>query len=77
VHPQLNLVGHIASLQSGFFGLNPYKIPSGQVNRMVYRQNVGVALKFFGLYAEYFQTWTSPEFSGGTSHGTGGLQIGF
>jgi len=77
LHPQLNVVAYDASLQGGFFVSDPYTILTGKVKRLVFQQHAGVVVKLFGLYVEYFQSWTSPEFTEGKSHGTGGLQVGY
>jgi len=77
MHPQINLVGYDATMQGGFSRSNPYTIPASDIKRLVYQQRLGVVVKLFGLYAEYFRTWTIPEFSNGKAHGTGGLQFGY
>ena len=76
IHPEVSLVGYDATMQGGFFSSNPYTIPSSDVKRIVYQHHAGVVVTLFNLYAEYFTSWTSSEFKGGKTHGTGGVQIG-
>jgi len=72
IHPQLNLVTYDATLPGGFFRSDPYTVLSRDVQRFVYQHHLGVVVKFFGFYAEYYNTWTTAEFRNGKTHGTGG-----
>lgn len=76
--PMLNLVGHDATLQGGFFNRSsPYTIPSADINRLVFQGNTGIVFRIKAVQLEYFQTYISKEFKGGADHVWGGIRIGW
>lgn len=77
VKPQLNVVGHDATLQGGLFNrTSPYTIAARDVSRLVYRQQVGVVYRSGSRYIEYYRSDATAEFRGGLAHRTGGVLIG-
>jgi hypothetical protein len=77
VKPQVNLVGYDATLQGGLFNRSsPYTIATGDLSRVVYRQQLGLVFRSGHLYAEYYQSLGTREFQSGRAHKSGGMQIG-
>ncbi len=77
VKPQLNVVGHDATLQGGLFNrTSPYTIASRDLARLVYRQQVGLVYRSRSRFIEYYRTDATPEFRGARSHRSGGFLIG-
>ncbi len=75
--PQVSLVGYDATLQGGLINRgSPYTIAAGDLRRLVFRQYAGVVYQRGSWYAEYYQSVTSPEFSGGDRQRSGGFVIG-
>jgi lipid A 3-O-deacylase len=75
--PQLQAVGHDATLQGGLFNRSsPYTVPAGDVARLVYRQRVGLVYRSGSRFIEYFHSTATPEFRGARAHRSGGLLIG-
>lgn len=76
--PQLNIVGHDATLQGGLFNRSsPYTISSGDLSRFVLRSQAGFVFRSGDRYLEYYQSVGTREFSGGRAHRSGGIAIGF
>jgi len=76
--PVVNIVGHDATLQGGFFNrTNPYVIPSTAVSRFVFQGNAGLIIKINALQLEYFQSYITREFTTGNYHIWGGLRVGW
>jgi lipid A 3-O-deacylase len=76
--PALNAVGYDATLQGGLFNRSSvYTIPDKDINRIVFVNKWGIVLILKRLYFEYYQSWSSPEFSTTVYHRSGGLQIGW
>lgn len=77
-HPELNVVGYDATLQGGLFNRSSvYTIATGDVNRVVFRNNWGLVMRFGKLYLEYYQSFMTKEFRTGMDKRNGGIQIGF
>ena len=75
--PQLNVVGYDATLQGGLFNrTSPYTISNGDLRRVVYRSQVGLAYRSGSRFIEYYRTMATPEFRGARAHRSGGFQIG-
>jgi lipid A 3-O-deacylase len=75
--PLLNVVGHDATLQGGFFNTSPYTLSSNEINRFVFQGNAGIVFKINTLQLEYFQSYLTKEFETGSSHAWGGIRIGW
>jgi hypothetical protein len=77
VHPQIDAVGYDATLQGGpFSDHDPYTISKDQVSRLVLQAHGGIVLQYRKLYLEYEQSIIGKEFITGSTHRTGGIQIG-
>lgn len=75
--PQLNVVGHDATLQGGLFNrTSPYTIPLRDMARLVYRQQAGIVYRSGSRFIEYYRTDATREFRGARAHRTGGFLIG-
>jgi lipid A 3-O-deacylase len=76
--PLLNVVGHDATLQGGFFNRSsPYTIQSRDINRIVFQGNTGIVFRINTVQLEYFQTYIGKEFKTGEDHVWGGIRIGW
>ena len=77
VKPQLNVVGYDATLQGGMFNRSsPYTIATGDVARLVYRQQVGIVYRSGSKFIEYYRTDATREFRGAIAHRSGGFLVG-
>lgn len=76
IHPQVNAVGYDATLQGGLFTKSIYTIPASAIERVVADYKYGFVLRYSWLYLEYTRTETTREFTNGTPHAWGGVQIG-
>ncbi len=75
--PQLNVVGHDATLQGAVFGMaSPYTIRAADVARLVYRQQVGIVYRSGSKFIEYYRTAATREFRGAIAHRSGGFLFG-
>ncbi|MEI8279947.1 MAG: lipid A deacylase LpxR family protein [Bacteroidota bacterium] len=77
-HTELASIGYDATLQGGLFDRNnPYTIDNKQIMRLTFQNRYGVAVAYKRLYLEYFQAFITKEFSTGSDHHWGGIQIAF
>ncbi len=75
--PEVSFVGYDATLQGGMLNRqSPYVISPGDIQRITFMNRMGVVLNYRRLTLEYFQVYLTPEFSGGTYHTWGGVQLG-
>jgi lipid A 3-O-deacylase len=75
--PEIDLVGYDATLQGGPLSLNdPYTISKEDISRVVLQARGGVVVKYKNLYLEYQQSILSKEFASGSTHRTGGIELG-
>lgn len=76
IHPQVNAVGYDATLQGGLFTKSIYTVPESAIERVVADYKYGFLLRYGWLYLEYTRSETTREFTYGTPHAWGGVQIG-
>jgi hypothetical protein len=77
LHPQVDVVGYDATLQGGLISKdNAYTISPGELERFVVQARAGIVLQYKGLFLEYQQSIISKEFSTGSFHRTGGIEVG-
>jgi lipid A 3-O-deacylase len=75
--PQVIAVGYNATLQGGLFNRNsPYTIAAKNINRILFRGDYGITLRFKKIYLEYCQSLLTKEFTTGALHRWGGVRVG-
>lgn len=75
--PQVSFIGYDATLQGGVFNhSSPYTIPSNDITRVTFQNNIGVVITIGNLYLEYYQSQLTKEFNTGKFHRWGGIRIG-
>ncbi len=74
--PAVDIIGYDATLEGGMFNHdNPYTIPASQLNRVIFVNRVGWVLAVRRITLEYFQTYTSRQFTTGPRNKWGGIQF--
>ena len=75
--PIVSAIAYDATLQGGMLDHgSPYAIPTSQINRITFQNNLGFVINIGRLNLEYFQTYLSKEFKTGQEHKWGGVRIG-
>lgn len=73
---QLTLVGYDATIQGGIFNRKSvYIIPAKEIERVVFRADIGIMLNIKKVYLCYSQSYLSKEFKKGLNHSWGGLSL--
>lgn len=73
---QLTLVGYDATIQGGIFNRKSvYTIPAKEIERVVFRADIGIMLNIKKVYLSYSQSYLSKEFKNGLNHSWGGLSL--
>ncbi|MDQ3109397.1 MAG: lipid A deacylase LpxR family protein [Bacteroidota bacterium] len=75
---EAKVIGHDATLQGGLFdNKSVYVIPPSDVRRAVFSTSAGIVLAYKKVRVEWFNTFLTPEFRDGKSHGWGHLGLEF
>ena len=77
-HAEIGFIGYDATLEGGLFNhSSPYTIPSKDINRVTYRNRLGIVGTYQKITLEYFQSFITREFETGKPNAWGGIQFAF
>ncbi len=75
-HSEVAAIAYDATLQGGMFNhSSPYTIFAKDVNRITYRNRLGIVGTYKRITMEYFQSFITREFETGKPHAWGGIQF--
>ncbi len=72
----VSFVGYDATMQGGLFNRKSvHTISSNEIERLVFRADMGIMLNIKKVYLSYSQSYLSKEFKKGLNHSWGGLSL--
>ena len=76
VHPEVNFIGHDATLQGGVFNSSsPYTVSSTEIARTVFKNHLGLVMVRNNWTLECFRCFQSKLIRGGDDHAWNGIRV--